>query len=241
MKNANTMNTTGLKQLTGLKQMWIAKDNSIDATALAAGSPAEFDDAAIQQTQPPIDIVLRSNPTKRTFLNAISIKAITEHITRLPSPGETIHGVVSGRYPLWAFIPAILSITGDTIADLQLATLSFSTDNGAELIDLLDANKIKAVTLACSHYFRYTNKHIYDPIAAALKQRGQRIRGLRTHAKIINAKMQNGTCYTVESSANLKSSHNQEQFTLSSDAALFDFHKQWIEKMYGAIGTKDRE
>jgi len=222
------MPLTGLKTLPNLRKMWIGTGGR------------DLDDTAQDDAHLGADLALRRNPSRRTFLNQLHIKNIREHITRLPEAGETIHGVVSGRYPLWAFIPAILDMTGQTISDLQLMTLSFATDNGTELIDLLDAGKIQRVQLGVSHYFQHTNKLIYDPIAAALQERGQQIRGLRTHAKIINAQLAGGATYTVEASANLRSSRNIEQFTLTADAQLYAFHRDWIGQIFSAKTLRDR-
>ena len=52
---------------------------------------------------------------------------------------------------------------------------------------------------------------------------------MRTHCKLILAKMADGTAYVVEASANLRSSKNIEQFVLTQDIGLYQFHRAWID------------
>jgi hypothetical protein len=40
-----------------------------------------------------------------------------------------------------------------------------------------------------------------------------------------------GDCYTIESSANLRSAGNLEQSTLTNDAALFAFYRGILEEL----------
>lgn len=49
-----------------------------------------------------------------------------------------------------------------------------------------------------------------------------------THAKILLMELTDGRGFTVESSANLRSCSSIEQITMTHDAELLAFHRQWI-------------
>ena len=188
------------------------------------------------------DLSYLRTPRQRTYIDLMQVQHARDHIKRLPDEGETIHGVVSGRYPLFATVPAILELAQpQTITDLDLITLSYGKDNAADLVELLDAKKVGTCRLMVSHYFAAANPHLYQPLAHELQTRGQRILALRTHAKIILARLSDGTCYVVESSANLRSCKNIEQFTFTRDAGLWAFHRKWVGGLFTAAAEKDKQ
>jgi len=155
------------------------------------------------------------------------------HLARLPSVGETMHGIISGRYALYELVPATLArISPATITDLYLATLSFSERNATDLLRLIDDGHVQKVTLIVSHYFKAQNESIYNSLVPPLLSRGHRCLAMRTHCKITLMETSVGEKYTVESSANLQSCKNIEQFSLTSDDALHDFHRGWMEELF---------
>lgn len=188
------------------------------------------------------DLSFLHTPRERSYIDLLQVKAAKDHIQRLPSDGESIHGVVSGRYPLFAIVPSILELAAPaTIDKLTLVTLSYSRDNAHDLIELFDAGKIKSVSLMTSHYFAAQNPHLYDPLLAEMVARGQRMIALRTHAKIILARMSDGITYVVESSANLRSCKNIEQFVFTRCDELYHFHSRWINGLFTAAEKTDND
>jgi hypothetical protein len=152
----------------------------------------------------------------------------------LPGPGESLHGVLSGRFALFDLIPALINVTDQPIDDLTLATLSFSKYNAADLLNLIDAGKVKNVGLLISYFFKAQNRPLYDALVPQLRELGFPVLSMRVHAKLILARMADGTKYVIESSANLRSCDNVEIFVMTRDDALYDFHHQWI---YGQFLT----
>lgn len=55
---------------------------------------------------------------------------------------------------------------------------------------------------------------------------------MRTHTKLLLIETTAGDCYTIESSANLRSCKNVEQSTFTNDRPLFDFHRQWLNELF---------
>lgn len=168
-------------------------------------------------------------PIIRTVEDLRARPEAVRHLERLPVAGESMHAVISGTYALWDLVPAILERTGQDIEHLHLVTLGFNTSNAAEILTLLDAGKIKRVSLLVSHYYKATSPQLYDALVPKLIERGQRVLAMRTHCKLILAAMAGGTRYVVESSANLRSSGNIEQFVLTNDEPLYEFHRGWID------------
>lgn len=152
----------------------------------------------------------------------------------LPEPGTACHMILDGRYPLWAFVPSILRLSGATITDIQIATLGISRDNVAQLCDLIDAGKVRGdgLHLLCSHYFAEASKDIFGPAVQVLTERGGHVHAVRTHCKVLNLSLADGRTYTVESSANLRSCKNIEQATVYTDPDLYQFHRGWIVSLF---------
>ena len=69
---------------------------------------------------------------------------------------------------------------------------------------------------------------MYDSLAEALTTRGHQIAAIRCHAKILLMELTDGRCFVVESSANLRSCRNIEQFTMTHDEDLLRFHQAWM-------------
>lgn len=71
-------------------------------------------------------------------------------------------------------------------------------------------------------------------LKAGLDRRRQRVAAARTHAKIIGMRMADGRAFVIESSANLRSCRNIEQFVMTQSRSLFDFHEGWMNDVASA-------
>lgn len=97
------------------------------------------------------------------------------------------------------------------------------------MLGLVDEGRIGRVSLLVSHYFKSQNRALYDTLVPPLLDRGHRVLAMRTHCKIILARMADGSEYVVEASANLRSCRSVEQFFLARDAGLYAFHHGWLD------------
>ena len=145
-----------------------------------------------------------------------------------------MHLIISGRFALWDLVPAVAHLAGVNIAELHIATLGFSRRNIEHMAGMIDAGKIRAVTMLCSHYFSKTSAVIYDFAVEEFAKRPERMRFLsvRTHAKLLAIALADGRKVTSESSANLRSCRNIEQATLFGCPRLFNFHTSWIDDLF---------
>jgi hypothetical protein len=216
-----------------------------DITAIMGELQQPYDDIPDYdgQESPEINTSLRltddkahlRTPTRRLMVDYRANPDAYRHIEPLPAEGESLHGVISGKYALFELIPALIEKTGQAMEELYLATLGFSKQNGADLCGLIDDGHVKSCTLIPSHYFKSTSESIYDAVVPELLKRGQRVFAIRNHAKLILAHMADGTSYVCESSANLRSCVNIETFVLTRCPQLYDFHRGWIEGEVAAV------
>lgn len=178
---------------------------------------------------------------KATFLDARAAKTAAEALGKLPDDHESRHMVISGRFALFDYVPAVLALAGCTIDRVTIATLGFSRRNIEKLCKLVDQDEIHQTRLLCSHYFAGTSATIYDHAVAEFHRRPERMQFLsvRTHAKILLVGLSDGRRLTIESSANLRSCKNIEQATAFADAGLYDFHTAWIDSLFAGASNAD--
>ncbi len=185
----------------------------------------------------PHDISFRREAVKHRTRHLLQVANAAKHLRELPAAGESLHCVMRGNYNAWDLVPATLRLAAPaTIAALHVATLGFNGRNAVELCELLDAGAVGSATFLCSHYFEKTTPDVFGYLAAELARRDQRILAMRSHAKIILMRLSDGRHYTIEGSANLRSCRNIEQFCMTNDRGLMEFHRTWIEQMFPPRG-----
>lgn len=178
---------------------------------------------------------LEEDATARTFIRAEKVISAAEALGRLPASAEAFHIIGGGHFSLFDLIPAVISLAAPaSVEALHIATLSFSRDNALALVHLLDARRIGHLTFLLSHYFRATSESIAEPLVQALDARPHQARWfvVRNHAKILAFKLSDGRTVTIESSANLRSKANLEQFTVYGSPQVYAFHTGWLDSLY---------
>ena len=168
-----------------------------------------------------------------SYLLVTSVRSVNT----APAPEESVHIVARGNFPLWSVVPASLQLAAPaTIEHLAIATLGFSKSNAADLLSLIDAGQVRSVQIVASVYFERQNPAEYRVMAEGLMERGQQIVALRSHAKVICFELSDGRAFAIESSANLRSCRNIEQFTFTQSEDLYQFHAGWIREVIQAAG-----
>jgi hypothetical protein len=153
-----------------------------------------------------------------------------EALAVLPGPGETLHALMTGRYDLMHLITALVTHLGDVEA-VRIATLSYNGRNLAEMVALLDGGAIKSLALLCSAFFRDHNRELWEETLDDFRERGQKAAAARSHAKVVTIATSSGRRFSLEGSANLRTNSNREQFALTDDEALHDWHAGWIDAL----------
>src|SRR5262245_61962979 len=188
----------------------------------------------------PTDLKHERRAAKGRTLNLLHVANAAKHLERLPVPGEAFHVITKGNYSQWDLVPAVLQLAGEKIVELNMATLGFSRSNIEALAGLLDSGAIGSCSFICSAFFRSVDRDAFDFMHAALSSRGQRVASIRSHAKIPLFQLADGRNIVVESSANLRSCHNVEQFCMIHDRELLAFHKQWMDTLLKGVKNAPR-
>jgi hypothetical protein len=169
------------------------------------------------------------------------LRAAAEALDHLPAEGESLHALMTGLYDLQHLIIALLDRFDSPCRTMRVATLSLSARNVAEMVALLDSGKVGRLDLLTSDFFRKHETEIMAELLTEFAARGQRVAAARCHAKVVTMALEDGRCYVLEGSANLRTNHNLEQFALARDPDLFAFYDAWLDGMVKTheIGRKD--
>jgi hypothetical protein len=211
-----------------------------DLATLGDGLDQPFDDVPRfdPTADPEVDVNARLSsdrqllrtPRRRLCIDYRPNPDALTHLKVLPREGESLHGVICGKYAMWDLVPALIERTGRKIADLHIATLSYGKQNATELLSLIDDGQVKRCSLIVSYYFKAQNRPLYDTLVPPLRERGHRVLAMRNHAKLLLVKLVGGGSFVVEGSANLRSCKNVEQFVLTRCRRLYRFHREWLER-----------
>ena len=169
--------------------------------------------------------------SRRLFYDFSQVAHATRLIKTLPTPDETVHCVMDGTFNGIALVPAIIDLAAVPCENLIITTLGFNLRNIECLIELAERGLIKRLSLLCSDYYDKANRQEYAQAKSRIESIEGTIRSGMNHSKILLLDM-GQNAYVVESSANLRSCSNVEQFTLTNSRPLFQFHKSWIDCMF---------
>ena len=153
-----------------------------------------------------------------------------EHILKLPSRDETLHCLMGGDYRAFDVLLAIRSRGNKPIRSLTITTLGFNRQNITHLCRMIAAKDVHDVQVLCSEYMQNVDSDLYVYARKEMEKVGGVLRACRNHSKILCIDF-GGEAFVVESSANLRSCNNLEQFTLTNSRELYDFHRTWIRSV----------
>lgn len=172
---------------------------------------------------------------RRLFYDLATAKRAAAGLGRLPDPDESFHCVMGGDYHGFDLVIAVHELARAPVDSLHLATLGFNRHNISHLCAMLDSGAVGRVDVMCSEYFSGADFETYGYAKAELGRRGFRCVATRNHAKILLFAIGDRR-FVIESSANLRSCNNLEQFALFQSAPLYEFHRAWIERVMSYAG-----
>lgn len=152
-------------------------------------------------------LTARSVRRKSKCLDLSRVKAATDQIGSLPGPDESLHCIMGGDFNGLEIVPAIIDLAGEPAETLYLTTLGFNLAVSAQLCGMIDEGRIRSATVLCSEYFAKVDPKVYAAALVALETRGQRLKAIRNHSKIILAQC-GARFFVVETSANLRTCNN---------------------------------
>ena len=179
------------------------------------------------------DLVYRRQGLGRVYTDATRIANAAEQLAELPRTGYSLHCCMSGNFHAFDLIMAVIRLAAPAKVDrLDIATLGFNQQNTDRLLELLDEGTVRAVTFLCSHFFMSQETDAYTRLRYELAQRGFPCNAVRCHAKVQLFELDDGRAYVIESSANLRSCRNVEQFCLTCDRGLLDFYRGCFDQFH---------
>lgn len=173
----------------------------------------------------------RDKKSRRGLKKLIQPENALPIVGALPTtPDERLHCILRGDFVLCDLIPLIVQARG-RCPHLRLATLGLSTSNAECIRGLQMKGLVGDVTLIASHYFEQVDKNTTFRRVMTILGEGAKVVITRSHAKVFLIPTEQGDWFTIEGSANLRSSDNLEQIVIFNDQETHDMHVDWMEAL----------
>jgi hypothetical protein len=199
-------------------------DDILGLDGSGGGDPLESD--AI-----PAGRSMRISPRRR-FERLRQRRHLADVIGEMPRPGESVHIIGDGASDFWTHVPGLLAWIGRT-ETLYCSTWTLSRPNAVEMFDLYDSGAVGAIAFLTGLYFKRRETAIYTMLLDGIRARGGRYRAFRNHAKVLLLDNPAADAWlTVEGSANLTANPRMEQYVITNDRSVYDFHRGWMEEMF---------
>lgn len=152
-----------------------------------------------------------------------------EAMPDLPGIGISRHYISGAEYDFWMVIVRAIEIM-DVVDEFYASTWTINRENTLELLELYDSGKLKKIGMLTGIYFKRRESAVYAQLLEGLRNRGQKYRAFRNHAKVVL--LHSGDDYIIiEGGANLTSNPRLENYVIVNDRLLYEFHRDWMEDM----------
>ena len=181
----------------------------------------------------PKDRILARSARKRHMLRIKRRERLKDIMPAMPAPGETYHIIGNSEFFFFDFVPNLIDIAGQPTAEMYTSTWATSQTFVAELLDLKAKGRIETLTVVSSIFFKRYKPDAYGLLLKGLRDLGGRYQAFVNHVKLfLMAWPDQDAWIACESSANFTDNKRMENYTLTNDHALYDFHKGWIEDVF---------
>jgi hypothetical protein len=150
----------------------------------------------------------------------------------LPNAGESHHVISNALYDFWNVIAEAVKKLGGV--DLFYgSTWTMNRQNVLDLMSLIDTGKITTCRILTGTYFKRRESAVYAQLITGLAQRGQKYVAFNNHTKIamMHAVTNKHEWIVFEGSANWTANPRLENYTITNDLGLFQFHQTWMDEM----------
>ncbi len=170
---------------------------------------------------------------KRQMVRVAQQDALQEIVTECPQPGEQIHVVSANKFDFWTWVPVMIDWLGVT-ENLYCSTWTANRQGVVDLLKIWDEKKITGtVNFVTGLYFKRRETSVYATLVEGLLKRGGRYKAFETHAKVLLLNNPNKNAWlTIEGSANLTGNPRLEQYVITNDRRLYEFHRDWFEEAF---------
>lgn len=167
---------------------------------------------------------------KIKFENKMKRENVEKLITELPLIDESLHIISNGSFDYFTLIPRIIDLSQSCVDNFYFSTWTMSRENAIQIIDLFDRSLFKNINALTGEYFRTRESKVYSFFQSQLIERKQVIVSNKNHSKVTLMKI-GENYFVIEGSANFTANPRIEQFILSNSKELFEFHKEWMDKI----------
>jgi len=169
---------------------------------------------------------------RRRYERVLQQQALAEVMPTPPAPGESVHVLSAAKFDFWTWVPAMIEWIDHT-ADLYCSTWTLNRPNAVEFFEIWDAGQIGTAHFLTGLYFKRRESAVYAYLLEGIRQRGGRYRALRNPAKVLLLNNPDRNAWlTVEGSANLTSNPRLEQYIITNDRGLYEFHRGWMDEVF---------
>lgn len=189
-----------------------------------------FDNESLETTET-IEAKSMKIKTKRKMQMALEEENAKKCFPSLPECGESYHIVSNGGFGVFTFVPLITQYLPQSHCDhIYISTWVLNRGNIIGLFDMFDAGQIGQISILSSRFVKRRDSAIFALLIEGIQDRNQRFKAFRNHAKV--ALMHHKDDYiTLETSANFTDNPRVENFTITNDKKLWEFHRKWMEEM----------
>jgi hypothetical protein len=175
----------------------------------------------------------------RTFACSNTMSFVLEKIgaAGFPKPGESIRIITKRSFNALEIIRHVLA--SEKILETYICVYSIDYDSAVVLNNMAKSGELGTVTFLISNLknsaYRQKDQAVRELF---LKNKNIKLVFAGSHAKIICFKTENNH-YVVETSANIAPNSRIEQYNFENNKSVYDFHKQWIDKVDEIASTKE--
>lgn len=172
-------------------------------------------------------ILIKKRAEKTKVKNMMKRETLADILKELPEENEYLHLISNGLYDFFTFIPVLTDYLGGA-SEFYGSTWTMNRNNVEIIMQLYDKKKIKKVTILTGVYFKQRESAVYAQLVDGLISRGQRFKCFENHSKI-TLLTNNKKYIVVEGSANFTSNPRVEQYVITNNKEVYNFHKDWME------------
>jgi hypothetical protein len=146
---------------------------------------------------------------------------------------DRVFCIVSGEFIFGDFIEAFIVENDILVEEMIISTLSYSQDNVDSLHNLIKGDYIKKLDLIVSDFFFAHERKMLIPYTYEKLDLDNnfQLAVAGTHCKTYQFKTSGGKHIIIHGSVNLRSSSNLEQFVIEDNQDLYNFNKDYQNKI----------
>ena len=148
--------------------------------------------------------------------------------------GDAMYAIVSGNFIFGDYIEALLVEKNLFAEEIFIATLSLGQENVDSLVNIRSGGFVDRMALIVSDYWYAHERRREGGVPCIVENLGGKdftFAAAGLHTKVTLIKTRCGKYLVLHGSANLRSSRNIEQMCVENSQALYEFNREWMEKI----------